>query len=267
MADNSKLNMDLDEIAQSERQIRGRRNQQRRTTAAPKAPAGGIQKTRAQPHRRVAAQPARVSSWKSNKSDKAASKVLVSNLPYDVTESMIKEYFDETVGHVHEVEIHYGPDGRSRGKADITFSTEDGASMAFTKLNKLPIDGRPIQIEIIGAQPDPPKTLAERAGQPKKEKVQPKSAADIKDKGAKGQQNKKPGPGGVGKKNPPPRRGGNSGNTTTTRSARPTKKTAEELDLEMADYFESVNNNAGDEGVDAPPAAGGEDAAMDDEIS
>jgi THO complex subunit 4 len=55
---------------------------------------------------------------------------------------------------------------------------------------------------------------------------------------------------------------GNRGRGRGGRNARPAKKTAEELDSEMADYFET--------GANAPaattaPAANG-DAAMDDEI-
>lgn len=50
------------------------------------------------------------------------------------------------------------------------------------------------------------------------------------------------------------------------RNARPTKKTAEELDSEMADYWETgANANGADATATAQPAANG-DAAMDDEI-
>lgn len=58
------------------------------------------------------------------------------------------------------------------------------------------------------------------------------------------------------------RRGGRARNT------RPAKKTAEELDSEMADYFNAGNNteNSGAAAAgDAQPAANG-DAAMEDEI-
>lgn len=55
------------------------------------------------------------------------------------------------------------------------------------------------------------------------------------------------------------------GRKRRTRNPRPAKKTAEELDSEMADYFVSAanneNNNSG-----APAAANGGDAAMEDEI-
>lgn len=92
-----------------------------------------------------------------------------------------------------------------------------------------------------------PKTLTERVTQPK---VQPKSAANDKKKDA----GKTVGSGarGRGKKGRP-----------APRSSRPAKKTTEELDSEMADYFESGNQN--DNGTTA--AAASTDAAMDDEIS
>lgn len=80
-------------------------------------------------------------------------------------------------------------------------------------------------------------------------KPQPKSAAsnkhnanNAKDGAAKGPINKK-------------RRG---------RSARPAKKTKEELDSEMADYFEAAPGGEAAPGTAPAPANG--DAAMEDEI-
>lgn len=49
------------------------------------------------------------------------------------------------------------------------------------------------------------------------------------------------------------------------RSGRPARKTAEELDSEMADYFESANAN-NENANDGAPAATNGDAPMDDEI-
>ena len=48
------------------------------------------------------------------------------------------------------------------------------------------------------------------------------------------------------------------------RSARPAKKTAEELDSEMADYF--VQGANGESATDGAQTAANGDAAMDDEI-
>ena len=126
-------------------------------------------------------------------------------------------------------------------------------------MNGLLVDERPIKIEIVvGAGqadkviPPPAKTLAERATQPK---AQPKSAASKPAANAgKGAANK--GAAGGAK----PRRG---------RNARPAKKTAEELDSEMADYFGGGSAPAGENTTAAPApaaAAASGDAAMEDEI-
>lgn len=91
-----------------------------------------------------------------------------------------------------------------------------------------------------------PKTLTERVTQPK---AQPKSAANDKKKEA----GKTAGSGARGRNKRRP-----------ARSSRPAKKTAEELDSEMVDYF-----NTGDQNENANSAAANTngDAAMDDEIS
>jgi hypothetical protein len=82
-------------------------------------------------------------------------------------------------------------------------------------------------------------------------KAQPKSAAVTKN-GAAGASTRGKGARGRG-------RGG--------RNPRPAKKTAEELDSEMADYWESGANAAGAEtGATNGAAAANGDAAMDDEI-
>jgi len=117
--------------------------------------------------------------------------------------------------------------------------------------NGIPVDGRPIKVELIldanRAKAIPaPKGLSERITQPK---PQPKSAASTK---TTGKTRGKTGRGGA--------RGG--------RNARPAKKTAEELDSEMVDYWQAgaaaTETNGGANGA-AQPAAGG-DANMDDEI-
>src|SRR5690625_382456 len=100
-----------------------------------------------------------------------------------------------------------------------------------------------VQIEIVvgaalAANVIPqPKSLAERATQPK---AQPKSAASDKH-GAAARKAGQAATRGRGK-----RRGGG-------RNARPAKKTAEELDSEMADYFDGAAN--GNNGAPAQPAA------------
>jgi len=155
------------------------------------------------------------------------------------------------IGPVKRVELSYGPGGASRGIANIVFARSESATKAVDECNGIPVDGRPIKVELIldanRAKAIPaPKGLSERITQPK---PQPKSAASTK---TAGKTRGKTGRGGA--------RGG--------RNARPAKKTAEELDSEMVDYWQAgaaaTETNGGASGA-AQPAAGG-DANMDDEI-
>ncbi|KAF4970494.1 hypothetical protein FSARC_2513, partial [Fusarium sarcochroum] len=248
-----KLDQALDDITQAQRRsARRRSNNTRRSAGRPAAaaPVGGIQKN-TKPPRGAGAKPAPAKATPSNND----SKIIVSNLPKDVSEQQIKEYFIQSVGPIKRVEISYGPNSQSRGIANVTFHKSDGASKAFQKLNGLLVDNRPIKIEIVvgAAQADKviptAKTLAERTTQPK---AQPKSAAADKHNAgaAKGGAAK----GAAGKQK---RRGRNS---------RPAKKTQEELDSEMADYFVSSAAPEASSSTVAPapaPAATG-DADMDE---
>jgi len=147
--------------------------------------------------------------------------------------------------------LSYGPGGVSRGIATVIFTHADGASKAFSELNGLLIDNRPVKVEVVIASADlipQPKKLSQRISQPK---AQPKSAATDKHaaNGAKGPA----GPKGATKK------------VRRPRNSRPAKKTAEELDSEMADYFDGAGTNTENANAGAPAAANG-DAPMEDEI-
>lgn len=52
----------------------------------------------------------------------------------------------KSVGPIKRVEISYGPNGVSRGIANITFSRVDGANKALTALNGLLVDGKPMKV-------------------------------------------------------------------------------------------------------------------------
>lgn len=242
----TKIDQSLDEIMAntgSARNARAQRNRRRpgRKPSAQAAPAGGVAKTT----RAAKTIVKRVTP--TGPAAQRTSKVIASNLPRDIDEGQIKDYFSKTAGPIKKVEIAYGPNGVSRGVVNITFSRADGANKALT-LDGILIDGKPLKIEVIvDASHAPavqtPKPLHERVSQPK---GQPKSAAVTKATGDKaGAQGAK------GKK----ARGGRA------RNARPAKKTKEELDSEMMDYFPQDVNAAA-----APVAATGGDAAMEDTV-
>lgn len=242
-----KLDQSLDEILSTQHKSGQRRRSTRRSSGRPAtaAPVGGIQKS-TRPARN-AAKPAPAK----NAGMIGESKIMVSNLPKDVSEGQIKEYFQKSVGQVKRVELSYGPGGISRGIAHVTFHHADGASKAFSTLNGLLIDNRPVKVEVVVASADlipQPKTLGQRISQPK---AQPKSAATVKH-GANGT---KAGNTGKATKKGPVRRGRNN---------RPAKKTAEELDSDMADYFVAANTTNENANGGAPATNG--DAPMEDEI-
>ncbi|KAG6002816.1 hypothetical protein E4U43_001043 [Claviceps pusilla] len=253
----SKLDKPLDDIVSAKRQsARNRRSTQRRSTG-PKttAPVGGVQKN-SRPARGTAAKPAPAKA-----AGNGESKVIVSNLPKDVSEQQIKEYFVQAVGPIKRVDLVYGPNSVSRGIANVTFHKIDGASKAFQKLNGLLVDNRPIKIEIVvgAAQADKVlpavKTLAERtAVNGSQPKAQPKSAAS--GKGATG---------GVGKAGNGAK-GAAANKKRRGRNARPAKKTADELDTDMANYFSGSVDGANNTAAAPASAAATGDAPMEDEI-
>ncbi|KAI1083740.1 RNA recognition domain-containing protein [Whalleya microplaca] len=246
-----KLDQSLDEILSTQRRGaggRGGRRSVRRSAGRPTttAPVGGVQKTSKPRAASTKQTPAKTAGGSGE------SKVVVSNLPKDVTESQIKEYFVTSVGPIKRVELSYGPNSVSRGIATVTFAKPDGATKAYNVLNGILVDNRPIKIEIVvsaakAAEMVPAtKTLTDRISQPK---AQPKSAANDKKKETAA----KAGAGATrGRKQ------------RRTRSGRPAKKTTEELDSEMADYFEAGNQNENANG--GAPAATNGDAPMEDEI-
>ncbi|OAA67227.1 RNA annealing protein [Niveomyces insectorum RCEF 264] len=253
----AKLDQTLDEILSNQRKNAGRRRSTRRTSGTAKPPpAGGVQKN---------TRPARGASTKTAPTKPSGivgeSKIVVSNLPKDVSEAQIKDYFSQAVGQVKKVELSYGPGGVSRGIATVIFHHADGASKAFTELNGLLIDNRAVKVEVVVAKAElipQPKSLGQRITQPK---PNPKSAATDKRAGNAAKS-------AAGTKGP-----AKKPNNRRARSGRPAKKTAEELDSEMADYFvgNSGNTNgapaaaAGTNGTAAASGATG-DAPMDDEI-
>jgi THO complex subunit 4 len=177
-------------------------------------------------------------------------RILVSGFPKDVSEPMIKEYFAKIVGPIKRVELSYGPGGNSRGIANITFVRLESATKAVKECNGIPVDGKPIKVELIvdanvAKAIPPPKGLSERITQPK---PQPKSAASTKTNAAGSTRGRGKGRGGRGGRNP-----------------RPIKKTQEELDSDMVDYWQAGNTTGEMEGTAAQPAAN-TDAAMDDEV-
>ncbi|KAF2152530.1 RNA-binding domain-containing protein [Myriangium duriaei CBS 260.36] len=252
----SKLDQSLDEIAGARRSGPRARRSTRKPNAAP---AGGVAK-------KPAAKPAKPTKPAATSTPslptRGESKIIVSNLPDDVDEQQIKEYFGSTVGPVKRVFLNYTKNGRSTGVANIVFSQPNSAATAAKSYNGIKVDGRPMKIEVVmGAQyvPEPaaPKTLKDRiVAPPKSAAAKPKPAGNAKGGANANAANTGAATGGRGGRNGRGR-GGRKG------AARP-KKTAEELDADMADYFvPPAGGDAAPPAADASAPNGGE-AVMDE---
>ncbi|XP_053677370.1 THO complex subunit 4 [Anopheles nili] len=146
------------------------------------------------------------------------SKLMVSNLDFGVSETDINELFAE-FGPLKSASVHYDRSGRSLGTADVIFERRSDAIKAMKQYNGVPLDGRPMSIQMATSEiPAPriprPAALSMAARSPRKPTV---------------------GRGG-GK---PTTRGGRGGNSSRGRQPRETK-TAEELDAELDAYTKDM---------------------------
>ncbi|KAG8945834.1 hypothetical protein FRC04_012281 [Tulasnella sp. 424] len=68
-------------------------------------------------------------------------KIIISNLPLDVSEREVSELFSTTVGAVKECNINYDHAGHSKGSASVIFSRSGDALQAYNQYNNRLIDG------------------------------------------------------------------------------------------------------------------------------
>ncbi|WVR07538.1 hypothetical protein IAU60_004580 [Kwoniella sp. DSM 27419] len=141
-----------------------------------------------------------------------AVKIIISNLPADVTEAAVRDLLQSTVGPVKTVQMAYTSTGKSTGVATIVFRNQGDANKAHASYHNRMIDNqRPMKVE-IAIDPNQAQSLASRVAP-----QQPTNRSGPAARGARGAA-----------------RGGRGG--TKPRAARPAKKTAEELDAEMSAY-------------------------------
>ncbi|ORX38459.1 hypothetical protein BD324DRAFT_620934 [Kockovaella imperatae] len=132
-----------------------------------------------------------------------AMKIIISNLPNDVTEAAVRDLMQSTVGPVKSVQMTYTATGKSTGQATILFKNKGDANKAHASYHNRMIDNqRPMKVE-IALDPNQMVSLASRVA----------PAAPTRGKAVS--------------------RGRGAGRA---RNPRPAKKSAEELDADMAAY-------------------------------
>ncbi|XP_073044670.1 THO complex subunit 4D-like isoform X1 [Primulina eburnea] len=82
-------------------------------------------------------------------------KLYVSNLDTGVTMEDIRDLFSD-IGELMRYSIHYDKNGRSSGSAEVIFVRRSDAFQALKRYNNVQLDGKPMKVEIIGAESDVP---------------------------------------------------------------------------------------------------------------
>lgn len=154
------------------------------------------------------------------RADDGVTRLSVRNLDYAVNDKDLRELFNE-FGGLRRSEVHYDRDGRSQGSAELVFMSKRNAIAAKKQYNGVPLDGRPMEIDIIGDRFVPELIRA--------------ALKDRRDKSRGG--NRGGNRGGPRRQRNANSGGGGGGGAGGAKKEKKEEKTAEELDKELDNYL------------------------------
>ncbi|XP_057784192.1 THO complex subunit 4D-like isoform X2 [Salvia miltiorrhiza] len=85
----------------------------------------------------------------------AGTKLFISNLDVGVSNEDIRELFSE-IGELIRYAIHFDKNGRPSGSAEVVFARRSDAFQALKRYNNVQLDGKPMKIEVVGANAEIP---------------------------------------------------------------------------------------------------------------
>ncbi|KAI6711071.1 RNA binding domain-containing protein [Marssonina coronariae] len=208
--------------------------------------------------------------------DAFSSKLRVENLHYDLTEDDLDDLFNR-IGPVIKLSLTYDRAGRSEGVAYVTYETASDAKAAIREFDGANAKGQPIRLIPIPSGPTgrrgapPARSLFDRITVPngRSRSDSPVRHSDVTGPAPSNVDRYVPGGTRSRSRSPHPRRrdgrrpgarrergertgSGRGGGERLAKDGRP-RKTQEELDAEMEDYFgQKENGNAAPAAVAAP---------------
>ena len=76
--------------------------------------------------------------------------LLSRSTPYELRSGLtfdrVQDFFGAKIGSTKKILLSYGPNGRSRGEASVTFSRPDSAIKAHKEYNNVVVDTRPMKV-------------------------------------------------------------------------------------------------------------------------